>query len=268
MALTPTVLLFVPGDRPERFEKAIAAGPDAVILDLEDAVAPGRKEAARAAVSEALRAGIAAFVRVNPPQSAAGRADLTALAGGPPPAGIMLPKAQAAEDVQAVAAAVNAPVLAILESVAGFDGARAIAAHPAVAGLAFGAYDLCAELGARPVPEVLATFRALCVMAARAAGRYAIDTPFVDIADADGLVADALRSRDFGFDGKAAIHPSQVGPIRMALTPTAAELARAQAVVDALASGGVAVVDGKMVDPPLLASAQRVLARAPIASRP
>ena len=257
-----SVLLFVPGDRPERFVKAIESGADAAILDLEDAVAPHRKRVARAAVREALERGLRAYVRINPSGGDPGRADLAELAGCAPLA-VMLPKAATADDVAAVRRALpGIPVVALIESIDGLRQADAIARAPGVAGLAFGAFDLCAELGARPVAEVLAPLRSAVVVAARSAGVAAYDTPFLALEDEAGLVADARRALDFGFDGKLAIHPKQVAPVRAIFTPSAEELERARAIVRAGHGGGVAVVDGAMVDAPIFAAARRVLARA------
>lgn len=254
-----TVLLFVPGDRPERFAKAVASGAAAAILDLEDAVAPAAKDAARAQVCAALRDGLDAFVRINPPRTPAGQADLAALVGLRPRA-IVVAKAESPDDLAAVPAGV--PAIALVETVRGLERARELAHAPNVAALAFGAFDLCAELGAVPQPEVLAPLRSAVVLAARGAGRLAIDTPFVQLDDDEGLQADARRSVAFGFDGKLAIHPRQVAAILDVFEPSAADVARAHAIVAAVAAGGVGVVGATMVDAPLLAAARRVLVRA------
>jgi len=257
-----SVLLFVPGDRPERFAKAVDSGAEAAILDLEDAVAPYRKDTARAAVREALEAGLRAYVRVNAAPSEAGRADLSMLEGLEP-LGVLVPKVAGPADVATVVHALPGfGVIALIESIEGLRHADAIAAAPGVRALAFGAYDLCAELGARPVPEVLAPLRSQVVVAARRAGVSAYDSPFVALEDEAGLVADAKRAVDFGFDGKLAIHPKQVPPIRAIFTPSAEDLERARAILRAAERGGVAVVDGAMVDAPIFAAARRVLARA------
>ncbi len=255
------IALFVPADRPERFGKAVAAA-DVAILDLEDAVAGANKGAARDAVAAALAAGTCAWVRINPIGSAGADADLHALAKHPPDA-VMLAKASGARDVEIVRARLpHTPVYALIETIAGIAALDEIAAARGTAGLAFGAYDLCAELGARVTPEVLAPWRARIVLAARRFGRDALDSPFAALGDAEGLAADARRSADFGFTGKLAIHPAQVPVIRAAFAPTAMEIARARAIVDGFA-GGVGVVDGTMIDAPLLALARQTLARVP-----
>jgi len=255
----PVVALFVPGDRPDRFARAAAAA-DVAILDLEDAVAGANKDVARDRVREALEGGLNCWVRVNEPATSSGTADLRALAGAPP-AAIVVPKASRAVDIEAVRRATNVPIVALIESIAGFAAIDDIATS-GLAALAFGAYDFCAELGARPIPEVLAPWRARVVFAARAAGIAAIDTPFVALDDADGLAREAALAVDFGFDGKLAVHPNQVSAIRAAFAPTPEELAWAHGVVDAAEDGGVRRFEGGMVDAPLVRAARRVLSRA------
>jgi citrate lyase subunit beta/citryl-CoA lyase len=251
--------LFVPGDRPDRFAKASNAAAIA-ILDLEDAVAPDRKADARSAVAAAVRAGSRAWVRVNPLGTPAWDADAVALAGCAP-AGVMIAKASSPEDVAAVRARFPGTlIVALIETLAGMASVDAIAASGAGV-LAFGAYDFCAELGARPTPEVLIPWRARVVFAARRAEIEALDTPFASIADTEGLAADARRAADAGFSGKLAIHPNQIATLRSAFAPTDDEVRRARDVV-ARFSTGVAVVDGTMIDAPLLALARRTLARA------
>jgi citrate lyase subunit beta/citryl-CoA lyase len=255
----PVVALFVPGDRPDRFARAASSG-DVAILDLEDAVADANKDAARERVRDAIAGGLHAWVRVNEPASAAGIADLRALVGAPP-AAIVVPKAGGEATVAAVREFVDVPLVALIESIAGFAAIDEIASS-GVAAIAFGAYDFCAELGARPVPEVLAPWRARVVFAARAAGIAALDTPFVSLADEAGLARDAEAAVDFGFDGKLAVHPNQVVAIRGAFVPTTTELAWARGVVEFAADGGARRFEGAMVDAPLVRAARRILARA------
>ena len=146
-------------------------------------------------------------------------------------------------------------------TIAGIVNLEAIAAVPGLSGLVFGAYDLCAELGARVTAEVLAPWRAQIVLTARRFGLDAIDTPFVDLSDPEGLSMDARRGADFGFTGKLAIHPQQVAVIRAAFMPSADEIARAQTIIERFASG-ITVVNGTMIDAPLLALARQTLERA------
>jgi len=255
------VALFVPGDRPERFPKAIDAGANIVILDLEDAVAIERKTIARDAVRLALQNRMRVCVRVNVAVSETGMADLTMLAANPPDS-VMLPKVTGPRDLDAARETLRGtPFIVLIESIDGLRKIDEIATVPGVAALAFGGYDLCAELGARPTPEVLAPYRSRIVFAARSAGIDALDMPFVDLDDDVGLAEDARRAVDHGFDGKLAIHPKQVVPIQSAFAPSPGEVERARAIVDAAANGGVVRVNGMMIDPPLVAAARRVLAR-------
>lgn len=255
------VPLFVPADRPERFAKASAAA-DAAILDLEDAVRPERKDSARDAVATALRSSSAYWVRVNALETPDGKADLAMLAGNPPPDAVLVAKATSPDDLQQLGARLpGTKIYALIETIAGIVNLEAIAKVPGLGGLAFGAYDLCAELGARVTAEVVAPWRAQIVLAARRFGLDAIDTPYVDLSDAKGLAQDARRGADFGFDGKLAVHPQQVPVIRAAFLPSAEELARARAIVEQY-TGGVAVIDGRMIDAPVMAWAQQLLARA------
>jgi len=256
------VALFVPGDRPERFQKAAAAGAHIVILDLEDAVAIDNKAAARESVRAALASGMRACVRVNVAVSEHGIADLTMLAETPPDS-VMLPKVTGPRDLDAARETLRGtPFIVLIESIEGMRRIDEIAPVPGVVALAFGGYDLCAELGARPTPEVLAPWRSRVVFAARSAGIEALDMPYVHLDDDVGLAEDARRAVDFGFDGKLAIHPKQVDPIKSAFAPSSAEVDRARKIVDAANGGGVVRVNGMMIDPPLVAAARRVLARA------
>lgn len=256
------VALFVPGDRPDRFQKAIDAGANLVIIDLEDAVALDRKSIARDAVRMALANRLRVCVRINVAVSEAGIADLTMLAANPPES-VMLPKVTGPRDLDAARETLaGTPFIVLVESIDGMRKIDEIAPVPGVAALAFGGYDLCAELGARPTPEVLAPWRSRVVFAARSAGIDALDMPFADLDDDVGLAEEARRAVDFGFDGKLAIHPRQVALIQRAFAPSPGEVDRARAIVDAAANGGVVRVNGMMIDPPLVAAARRVLARA------
>lgn len=256
------VALFVPGDRPDRFAKAAGAGADRVIIDCEDAVSPDNKGMARDATRDALAAGFAAVVRINPPRTPFGAADLAALTAHPPLA-ILVPKAGDPADIEAVRAVLpQTPVIALIESIAGIRALDRIAAADGIEALAFGGFDLCAELGARVTAEVVAPWRAQIVLAARAANVTVIDMPFLDIDDIVGLGEDAYRAVDFGFDGKFAIHPKQIATIRAAFVPDANEVARARAIVAAGARGGASSFEGTMIDAPVMAAARRVIERA------
>lgn len=272
-------LLFVPGDRPERFAKAAASGADAIILDLEDSVAPERKAYAREAIAEWLAGprGCTAFVRVNPLDGDQAHADINAVLPAAPD-GIMLPKAEGAASIDALIAlaqgAAVPPILPIATEtpVAIFELGTFRKVKDKLAGLTWGAEDLPASIGASTSREedgrYTAPFemaRSLTLFAAHAAGVPAIDTVFPRIEAMDELKAYVGRARRDGFTGMMAIHPVQVGPINEGFTPTGAEIARARAVIDAFAANpgaGVLKLDGKMIDRPHLIQAQRVLAAA------
>ncbi len=278
-------LLFVPGDRPERFAKAAASGADAIIIDLEDSVTLDRKVAAREAAAEWLsgdRAGVTTLVRVNPEGSQLTHDDLASILPYLPDA-IVLPKAEGAKSVnwlraEAAAVADNPdgeapPILPIATETPGavFDlgSLREVSAY--LAGVSWGAEDLPAAVGAVTSREADGRYtppyemvRSLTLFAAHAAGVPAIDTVFPGISDEAGLAAYvACASRD-GFTGMLAIHPSQVFAINAGFTPSSEQLAHAQSVVDAFAANpgaGVLQVDGKMLDAPHLKAAMAILAR-------
>ena len=269
-------LLFVPGDRPDRMEKALATGADALILDLEDAVALPRKAEARASVAAFLARAprpVPLMVRVNPLGSGLVDDDLAAVLPGRPD-GIVLPKAEGAASVAALPAPAEVPVLPIAtETPAALFrlGSYGEVAHRLL-GLTWGAEDLPAAIGATAAREEdgrytapIETVRGLALFAAHAAGVPAIETVFPAFRDADGLARYAARGRRDGFSGMMAIHPDQVGPINAAFTPSADELAAARAIVAAFAAdpaAGVLAVNGRMVDAPHLAQARRLLAGA------
>jgi citrate lyase beta subunit len=267
-------LLFVPGDRPERFAKALAAGADGIVIDLEDAVAPAAKPAARRAAGdwlaglEGAQRGPAVLLRLNPAATRAGLDDLCRLAdGGLPADALMLAKVEDARDVELLRGHDPAarPIAATVETARGLRAAAGIAAalRPGDA-LVFGGADLAADLGCAFAWEPLLAGRSALVQAAAEAGVAALDVPWLDLADPAGLAAEALRARALGFTGKIAIHPAQVAPIRTAFAPTAEELAYARRIVAAMAAGrGAAQLDGRMVDAALERAARRVLARAP-----
>ena len=277
-------LLFVPGDRPERFAKAAASGADAIILDLEDSVSLANKDAARHAVADYLAGerDVITLVRVNPLDGHLTAADVAAIAGARPDA-IMLPKAEGAPSIQQLdtilrsEAARDASMPAILPiatetPAAIFTLGSYREVKDRLLGLTWGAEDLPAAIGATTsrhddgsstAPYEMA--RALTLFAAHGANTAAIDTVFPAIKDEEGLASYAARARRDGFTGMMAIHPSQVGPINAAFTPSADEVARAQAIIDAFAANpgvGVLQVDGKMVDAPHLKQAHHILSLA------
>jgi citrate lyase subunit beta/citryl-CoA lyase len=255
--------LFVPADRPERFAKAAASGAEAIIIDLEDAVAPAAKSAAR----DALRAPGAlpdfpsVFIRVNAIGTPWHDADMAALTGLRI-AGVMLPKAESSQDI----ARLRLPVIALIETASGLAAARAIAAAGA-AQIAFGSVDYAADLGLAHEREPLLCARAELVLASRLAGLHPpLDGVTLSIDDEASIEDDARSARALGFGGKLCIHPRQLAPIRRGFAPSPAEIAWAQRILAASAAGAVAV-DGAMVDPPVRRRAEQILRAAEASSR-
>ncbi|MGF6530035.1 citrate lyase subunit beta/citryl-CoA lyase [Paraburkholderia sp. GAS206C] len=260
----PRSYLFVPGNRPERFEKAHAAGADAVILDLEDAVQPDEKPAARAAVLAAANVARPAWVRINGSDTRWFADDVAALAGHPGIAGVVLPKAETQEQVSAVLAHAHAAlsVLPIVETARGFANLTVLCAAPRVSRIVFGTLDFQIDLGIDGDGEELHLFRSQIVLASRLAGIGApVDGVSTTIDDAAVIEADARRGRRFGFGGKLCIHPKQIDAVHRAYAWSDADQAWATRVLQAVeASEGAAVaVDGKMVDLPVILKARRIL---------
>lgn len=281
-------LLFVPGDRPERFDKAAASGADAVILDLEDAVTPARRPFARAEIGRWLTErppGVRAWVRINPVATEDSLVDLAAVIGGRPD-GIVLPKARSGDDVRRAdhwlealeARAGLAPgsigVLPLItESAGALLKVATFAPLPLrTLGLTWGAEDLAADVGASanrsPDGEYELTYalaRSYCLLAAAAAGLPAFDTIDTEFRDLAAVERRARASRRQGFVGKLAIHPAQVAPIHAAFSPTAEEIAWAERVMAAFESApgaGAVAFEGGMLDMPHRRQAERILATA------
>jgi len=272
-------LLFVPGDRPDRMDKALHSGADALILDLEDSVSPQNKPAARKAVSAFLATArqITIFVRINPITSPLVDDDLQAIAHAAPH-GIVLPKAEGgaatAELHRRLTARGNttAKILPIAtETAASIFLLPSFRDQPRLCGLTWGAEDLSADLGASTAREPDGAYtapyqlaRSLALFAAHAAGLPAIETVYPDISDPDGLAAYAARGARDGFTAMLAIHPAQIPIINAAFTPPPEAVAHARAIVEAFAanpSAGVLQLDGKMIDAPHLKQARRVLGK-------
>ncbi|MET9990328.1 HpcH/HpaI aldolase/citrate lyase family protein [Streptomyces mutabilis] len=260
--------LYVPGDRPPVVTKALAAGADVVVVDLEDAVAPDRKDYAREATAELLSEPqpVPVHVRVNALDGPLAAADLAALAALPGLSGLRLPKVTSPEQVAGVAAATGGPPLyALLETALGVERAYAIAAaHPSLRGIALGEADLRADLGVRGDPG-LDWSRSRVVVAARAAGLAPpSQTVHPDTRDLEGLAASCAHGRALGFLGRAAIHPRQLPIIERAYLPTERELEEAETIVKAATAqpGALALPDGRFVDAAVVATAQRTLSLA------
>lgn len=259
-------LLFCPGDRPDRFEKA-ALRADAVILDLEDAVRGDAKHEARSAIASAAIDPTRTIVRVNAVDAGSVDEDLEAAHA----AGVhtvMLAKAESAADVDRLG---RISVIALIETARGVANAREIAAHDHVVALMWGAEDLVASMGGtssrRPdghYRDIARLARASVLLAAKAEGKAAIDAIRTDIADVDGALAESQDAAASGFDAKACIHPNHVAPIREAFVPSAEDFAQAQALLAAAEAhaGGVFSFDGRMIDEPILRHARRTVDRA------
>lgn len=281
-------MLFVPGDRPERFEKAVASGADAVILDLEDAVASANRPAARAAIRTFLERSdrrVPLWVRINPIFTADAALDLAGVLPGRP-TGVLLPKARQGEDVRELdrrlaafeqASGWPADSLRVIPLITETAGALlamgSFVPTPArVLGMTWGAEDLATELGAAgnrnaageyEPPYQLAS--ALCLITAAAASVAAIDTVDTEIRDLEAVERRARASRRSGFVAKMAIHPAQIAPLHAAFTPSETEVAWAHRILEAFAAApasGAVMIEGKLIDRPHVLQAERVLAAA------
>jgi citrate lyase subunit beta/citryl-CoA lyase len=258
-------LLFVPGNRPERFDKATTSGADVVIIDLEDAVAPSAKLSARHAVSEWLNADRPVVVRINSADTEWFELDLD-LCRHPGVAAIMLPKARSG-DVLARVAALRGTI-ALVESAQGILDMAEIAATTGVIRLAFGAIDLALDLDTSCPDVAFAPFRLHMVVASRAAGLTGpIDGVTTDFRDPAVVTADARAARSLGFTGKLCIHPAQVIPLHTALQPTEVQMEWARRIVaaDAASAGAAVSSNGHMVDRPVVMRALRLLESGPLA---
>jgi citrate lyase subunit beta/citryl-CoA lyase len=257
--LPPLTWLYVPASRPDRVAKALTSGAHAVIVDLEDAVAPAAKDEARAALAGALpnTASVRVFVRVNALDTRWAEDDLAAVVALPID-GVVLPKVESPDlpDVREL------ELYCIIETPLGVERALEIASHPAVVGIGLGEADLRAQTGAGE--SGLDWARGRLINAARAAGLpRPPQSVYANIADLEGLAASCARGRELGFFGRTAIHPKQLPVIERAYLPTASEAAAARGVVAAAAGDeGAFALDGELVDAPIVASAQQTVALA------
>lgn len=256
-------LLFVPGSRPDRFDKAAATGADTIILDLEDAVAPADKDAARESIRGWLSPARKAMIRINGADTPWYSDDLSLakLAGV---TAIMLPKAESAQAISEVMHAGAPGVLPLIETAAGIVSVLRIATAPGVRRLAFGSIDFQVDLGMRDAHEDdLIFFRSQLILASRSAGIASpIDGVTTAIDDTDRLRCDVARARRLGFGGKLCIHPRQIDEVHSGFTPAADTVAWARRVIAAANGAGVVTVDGKMVDKPVLLRAEAILREA------
>ena len=265
-------VLFVPAVRPDRFAKAVATGADAVCLDLEDGVSFAQKDEARdkglALLADRPPVRAEVVLRINEPESDLGERDIAALlASGVRPDALMVPKVGGPDTLQALErrlapALPDLPLIVQIETARGLAAVDAIAvASPRIAVLFFGAVDLSAELGCVIEWEPLLYARSRVVAAAAAAEVDAMDTPFMDVGAPSQLDEEARATRRLGFTGKAAIHPTQVPIIQAAFSPPPDAVAWARRIVAAYEAneGGVLLVDGKLIERPVIAAAHRIL---------
>jgi citrate lyase beta subunit len=272
-------ILFFAATRPDRLPKAVATGADAVCCDLEDAVGPADKAAGREAAAALLldRPPLDAelIVRLNSIRTEDGVRDLLMLAECQrPPDSVMIPKVATAADVEWVDGLLGRhhglELIAMVETARGLAAAESIAAaSPRVTALFLGGVDLASELGSSRGWDAMLYPRSRVVHAASLAGVAAIDMPFLDLRDPEALDRETRNVRGLGFAGRSAIHPSQVATIQAAFLPSQAELARARQVIEAYERnlGGVLLVDGVMIERPVILAAQRTLALAGAAGR-
>ena len=264
--------LFTPATRADRFHRASEGGASALIIDLEDAIAPNLKTEARTAaisyLESSTRSPIPRALRINAPNTKMGLEDLHSLVGSTAdPDYLILPKSDSPGAIAMIdsllkEAGKSARIIAMIETARGVTAAEQIATQtPRPAGLLFGAADLAADLGSRLAWEPLLLARSRVVIAASLAGIAALDSPWFDLADNEGLMREAQGASDLGFHGKTAIHPKQTPVINAAFTPTDEEIEKARRVLD-VSQNGAGVVDGQMVDEASARRARLILARA------
>jgi (3S)-malyl-CoA thioesterase len=266
-------VLYIPGSNQRALDKARGLAADAIIFDLEDAVAPDAKDAARVTLREELDMGgygnRTKLVRINGFDTPWGNADIQAFRNAGID-GLLLPKVNSAYDIETLADMMSdMPIWAMMETASGVLNAREIAAHPRLAGIVMGTNDLVKELGARPGPDraEIQTALQMSVIAARADGVPIVDGVYNAFKDDEGLRRECEQGRDLGFDGKTLIHPAQLAIANEVFAPSAADLELAErqiaAFEEAEAEGkGVAVVDGKIVENLHVVTARALIAKA------
>ncbi|WP_280460511.1 HpcH/HpaI aldolase/citrate lyase family protein [Nocardia carnea] len=261
---TAATFLFVPGDRPDRFDRAAESGADVIIIDLEDAVAPTNRPAARNYVRSWLKTGGRAIVRLNPRGTADHSLDLRALQSLV--GYVMLPKVETAAQAEATVAAlgIRTRVVALIETARGVQAADTIAASEVVLRLAFGNVDLAMDLGIEPNNrEALLSARSLITLASASAGLHGpIDGVTTALNDLDSVQSDARYSASLGFRGKLCIHPRQLHATRIGLAPTQTEVDWAREILKGSFGGQARSVGGAMVDRPVEERARDILRRA------
>lgn len=264
-------VLYIPAANLRAMEKAQGLAADAIIFDLEDAVAPGEKAAARDQLGAALQndyGGRARIVRINGLDTEWGEADARAFATGAD--AVLIPKVDSPDDLDRVAAIIpETPLWAMMETAQGMLNAPAIAAHPRLQGMVMGTNDLAKEMGSRFRADrlPLMTGLGLCLLAAKAQGKVIVDGVFNAFKDEDGLRAECEQGRDMGFDGKTLIHPAQLAIANAAFAPTEDEIDLARRQIEAYESAisagkAVAVVDGRIVENLHVETARKTLDQA------
>ena len=259
--------LFVPGDRPERFGKALAVGADRIVIDLEDAVLPEAKDGARDHISNWLsEAGSAEIaIRINGIDTRWSSDDLALAVSSPRVTAIMLPKAEKKATIEAIAARLRRGqrLIALVETASGYVDRVDIARARGVSRIAFGSVDFCAETGIGSMGDELNGIRMELVIASAAAGLPApIEGVTLQVRDSVVLAEDIARARRLGFGGKLCIHPSQVAAVHDGFSPSESELDWARRVLAAASLQGAVVVEGKLVDRPVVERARQLLAAA------
>lgn len=273
--------IFTPGLRPDMFQKALASGADIVCVELEDGVAPKDKALARErtlTLFETAQAddGVERIVRINCLREAFGLADVQAiLATDMPPPALMLPKVRTPDEVAWLDALLTerghpCRLHVIIETNAGLEAAAEIArSSPRIDALFFGGVDMAAELRCRNAWEPLLYARSRVVHAAASEGLDVIDVPYLDLDDLDGMTLAAVQARELGFCGKGAVHPRQIPALNSVFTPDAATVERARRILRefAAADTGLVVIDGKLIEKPVLREMHRIVAVADKAAR-
>lgn len=268
--------IFTPGTRPELYPKALACGADIVCVELEDGIAPNDKAEARRKALKLFEAprqddGVETILRINSMRDSFGIEDVRAvLASETPPPALMLPKVRSPDEVSMLDGLLterNHPTRlhVIIETNEGLEAAHEIArASARIDALFFGGVDMAADLRCKNAWEPLLYARSRVVHAAASAGLDAIDVPHLDLEDIEGMTREAERAKDLGFAGKGAIHPKQIPHLNAAFTPDPEEVARARRIVAEFeaADTGLVVIDGKLIEKPVLRETQRVLATA------
>ncbi len=255
-------LLFVPGNRPERFDKALASGADIVTIDLEDAVGPADKVTARTAALAAMGPPNLGL-RINGLRTVQGLADMVAIAAAPvQPPFVMIPMVEHATEIEIVHAALpGVALLPLIETVRGLRHADAVAAARGIGGVMLGGADFAGELGVAMSWTALEAARAHMVMACASAKVPSVDVPWLDLDNLEGLAEETARVKAMGFTARSVVHPKHIAVIHNVMRPTADEIAEAHDAEVAYAAAGQSAVrwNGKMLEAPVMARYRRIL---------